>query len=314
MRIVLSVIVYCVLLSVNGVNAQQLNFTKTDLGDSYQFDYQWLDINKNQRSLSFTLNKKTLFKKFRRFKEYNPKFATRYVQKNIKRSLQKQPLKGVLVNFDNSFENISLSGNNQEAIALAKQRIQQEEQTFFHQYLQSQYYHQFTDHNQNAGIKPDHIRIAHESAQLLAPAKEPIMAAVDVQNIRKVTDFTLSFVQNIPYSELISRTTSSGAGFNVPTKVIWENQGDCDSKMTLTIAILRALMPRITMAMIYIDQHAFIGIDTLPEGDDITITVNGQTFVLGDPTGPALMPLGKLSFDSEQAIHAGLYTAEVFDL
>ncbi|NMP30299.1 hypothetical protein HII17_01890 [Thalassotalea sp. M1531] len=309
----LQVLVAYVLLLPTWVNAQQLDFKKVDLGDSYQFVYQWLDINKANQSLTFTLPKKGLFSPFRHFREYKPEFATRYVQKRIKQSLKADPIRNANIEFDTAFKQLSIKSRDPEVIANAKKRIAEEEQSHFNAYLEQQYYHQFTDHSNAQGIKPDHIRIAQDSVAVLAPTKDIILKIVNFKNIRRVTNYVLGFVQSIPYSALESRLTSSGAGFNVPTKVLWENQGDCDSKMTLTVALLRALMPRIKMVMVYIDNHAFIGIDVLPEGDDINIQFQGRTFVLADPTGPVQLNLGDLTFDSEQAILSNHYVAELFE-
>ena len=142
--------------------------------------------------------------------------------------------------------------------------------------------------------------------------KPIILDKVSIENVRKVTDFVLSFVQSIPYSTLESRLTSSGAGFNPPAKLLWENQGDCDSKMTLTATILRALMPRIDMAMIYIDQHAFIGIAIPAEANEISIEYQGVNYLLAEPTGPALYKLGTLAPESELAINQERYVVEEF--
>ncbi|MCI2285671.1 hypothetical protein L3081_22700 [Colwellia sp. MSW7] len=135
---------------------------------------------------------------------------------------------------------------------------------------------------------------------------------MSIKNIRKVTDYVLSFVQNIPYATLESRVTSSGTGFNSPAKLLWENQGDCDSKVTLTATILRALMPRIPMVMIFIDQHAFIGIATPATTGEMTIEYQGVNYLLGEPTGPGLYKLGKLAPESELAINQGRYVVEPF--
>ncbi|WP_258872703.1 hypothetical protein [Thalassotalea euphylliae] len=293
--------------------AEQTSFNKRERGDNYEFSYQWRDHNQQPQAMQFSLSKQALFSPFRRFRAYNTDIAAQHVQRQIRQYLKQNPIAGVNVTFGNALSDIRLSGRNPQDVNHASEVIKAQELTFFNEYLRSQYYHQFTDHSGTAGIKPDHVRIARDSVQTLAPTKPIILDIVNVKNIRLVTNYVLGFVQNIPYSPLASRLTSSGAGFNVPTKVLWENQGDCDSKMTLTIAILRALMPRINMVMVYIDQHAFIGLEMLPEAGDVTLNYRGRTFVLGDPTGPRLMPLGQLSFEAEQAVRAKHYTVELFE-
>ncbi|MFD2165230.1 hypothetical protein ACFSJY_03050 [Thalassotalea euphylliae] len=292
--------------------SQQLAFNKVDKGDSYTFQYQWLDVAKQPQSLSFTLSKKALFSPFRHFRAYNPELAAKYVQKHVRKSLKKSPLDNVSVRVDPRTQEVMLRSNNRDALLTASAEVNKRETEYFQQYLEQQFYHQFTTYNDYSGIKPDHVRIALESVEILDPTKPAILEKTNVKNVRRVTNYVLNFVQSIPYSTLESRLTSSGAGFNVPTKVLWENQGDCDSKMTLTASLLRRLMPRIKLMMVYIDQHAFIGIDILPEPNDVVVEQDGRSFVLADPTGPKLLKLGELPFDSEQAIYSGHYTGEVF--
>ncbi len=306
-------LLFITLLFSAGLSAEQLNFDKEDQGDSYQFNYTWLDIDQNQQQMSFSIAKSALFSPFRKFRAYKPDFASRHVQREIRKSLAKNPLKDVSISFNSRDGSAQLSSTEPSALSDATKRIRKEEQEFLNAYLKEQFYHIFTTHDGAQGVKPDHVSIAEKSVDALAPTRDIILEIVSVRNIRKVTNFVLSFVQSIPYSQLESRVDSSGAGFNVPTKVLWENQGDCDSKMTLTAAMLRSLMPRINMIMVYIDQHAFIGLEILPEGNDLTVNHQGRTFVLADPTGPRLMPLGEVSFDSEQAIKSGHYVAELFN-
>ena len=170
---------------------------------------------------------------------------------------------------------------------LAYQQVKKLEQQETQKYFKENYFQYFVDHNNQAGVKVNHIDIANDSVTDFKFLKNIILEKVSIKNIRKVTNYVLAFVQNIPYSPLESRISSSGAGFNPPAKIIWENQGDCDSKMTLTATLLRALMPRIDMAMIFIDQHAFIGIAIPPKAGEITVKDKGITYVLAEPTGPA---------------------------
>ena len=190
-------------------------------------------------------------------------------------------------------------------------QIAQLEQDFFAEYLAENFYHSFITHDQIRGVKPDHVRIADDSADDLKPIKPLILDKVSIRNIRQVTEFVLSFVQSIPYSTLESRVTSSGAGFNPPLKLLWQNQGDCDSKLTLTAALLRTLMPRIKMLMVYIDQHAFIGINIPVQGGRIDAHLRQPDLCAGRAYRPrAQLKLGVLAPESEQAILQGRYTTQ----
>lgn len=292
------------------VIAKQTHFSKVEKDTSYQFNYQWLDINNTQQSLSFSLKKSALFDNFRAFKKFQPKEAKRYVNKSIVKHLRKSPIKNIQVHYNAQNENIELTSINSKTLKEVQYKIRLLEKQYSKEYLTANYYHQFTTHTNEQLLKPDHIRFAHLSTNGLKPIKPLILENVSIRNIRKATNYVLGFIQNIPYSTLESRHESAGAGFNPPLKLLWENQGDCDSKATLTVALLRALMPRIKMVVVFIDNHALIGIDILPNGNEMEINIDGVRYLLAEPTGPANLLLGNIDEASKLAILQGQYTAE----
>ena len=240
--------------------AEQLNYSRVQEGDGYRFNYQWTDQNRQAQSISFTLSKEALFERFRNFRVYKPKFAEQDVARQIKKKLTETPLADVQVNFIRHKGKVKIDIKSTDPIALQKaySKIAQMEKTISKKFLKENYYQEFTTHDQIKAIKPNHTLIAQESVEDLKPLRDPILGTVSIKNIRKVTNYTLGFVQSIPYATLESRTTSTGAGFNPPLRTLWENQGDCDSKVTLTAAIFRMLMPRIKMMLVFIDNHALL--------------------------------------------------------
>lgn len=296
------------------VTAKQVSFSKQLKDDQYAFKYKWLDHDNQTQSMSFSLTKEALFERFRMLKTYQSEFAQKTIMRTVRKQLRQQPLNGAQAFFqqENGKMVLQVKGVEDKNVALAYQKVKEIEQAAMAQYFKTNYYQLFTTSDQQTGIKVDHVNIAVDSVADFKAIKPVIMEKVAIENIRKVANYVLSFVQSIPYSPLESRVTSSGAGFNPPAKLLWENQGDCDSKMTLTATILRALMPRIDMAMIYIDQHAFIGIAIPANADEMTIEYQGINYLLGEPTGPALYRLGKLAPESELAVDQGRYVAEAF--
>lgn len=311
-RQLLFVIVGFFILFIATAQAQQLSFSKTPVEQGYNFQYQWLDHHKTEQSMHFTLNKEGLFERFRDFKTYQSSYAQKTILRRIKKKMQKKPIPGVQIFYRQQQGRflIEAKGLDRKKVAEAYRTLARLEREVTEKYLKDSYYQPFTNHEQINGIKVDHVSIANDSVADLKSLKPLILEHVSIQNIRKVTNYVLSFVQSIPYSTLESRLTSSGAGFNPPLQLLWENQGDCDSKMTLTAALLRALMPRIDMALIYIDGHAFIGINIPAEAGEVTIEHNEVSYLLAEPTGPALLPLGTLAPESELAINQGHYTAQ----
>lgn len=291
---------------------KQLNFDKVKVKQGYRFHYQWLDHSKKQQAISFTLGQEGLFDRFRSFKTYQNSYAQKTILRRIKKYMRKTPISGVQIRYQQHQDKFSIevNGLDKEKISKAYQKLVQLEADITQDYLKETYYQAFTNHEQISGIKVNHVSIANNSVADLKSLKPIILDKVSIENIRKASNYVLGFVQSIPYNTLESRISSSGAGFNPPLQLLWENQGDCDSKMTLTAALLRALMPRIDMVFVYIDGHAFIGIDIPGQAGEVTIEHEGVNYLLAEPTGPALLPLGTLAPESELAINQGHYVAQ----
>jgi hypothetical protein len=294
--------------------ADQLAFSKIEKGDNYQFNYQWLDSQGDTQNLQFILTKRALFDRFRNFKVFKPEMAKFSINNALQKKLRAEPINDVMINFSKNTDDgeIVIKGRNNQAINSAYAKIYQLKQTLGDEYLAKNYYHQFITHDQINAVKPNHGQFASISSIDLKSVKPIILEKFSIRNIRKVTDYVLGFVQSIPYATLESRVTASGAGFNPPLKLLWENQGDCDSKVTLTAAILRSLMPRIKMILVFIDNHALLGIKVPVQANDQTIVIDEITYVLAEPTGPILLPLGEIAQVSELAVGNGHFTAELF--
>ncbi|WP_448546494.1 hypothetical protein [Thalassotalea fusca] len=305
-------LVLLTIIVIGTANAQQLSFLKKETSEQVTFFYQWQDIQQESRTFSFTLDKALIFDKYRQFKEYKPNLAQQYVNRAIVKHIRKHPIPKVQLSVKSQAKQnqLQLRSNDRTALSEAEEKIRQLEQRFTKKYLQQHYYHFFNTPAGEVAIKPDHVRIALDSSEDLKPLKSLVLESVTIKNIRKVTNYVLGFVQSIPYATLENRVTSSGAGFNPPLKLLWENKGDCDSKVTLTAALLRMLMPRIRIALIFIEGHALIGLGVPAVGDEFSISHDNHSFVLAEPTGPSLLPLGEIAGDSEQAILSGYYVVE----
>jgi hypothetical protein len=264
--------------------------------------------------LSFAIDKILLFDRFRNFKSYKAKYARKYVDHQMRKQLTQHPITDVKATFLGRGNNlqIELNSENKTALNQAYLSIAQLEKDFMNEHLTRNYYTQFVAYDNSLAIKPDHVRFAQESFTDLSVLKGLILEQVGEESVRKVSNYVLGFIQSIPYATLESRVTSTGAGFNPPLQILWQNQGDCDSKVTLNAAIFRALMPRMKMMLVFIDNHALLAINIPSEGDELTITIDGLDYILAEPTGPAMMRIGELSASAEFAIRNGRYYAEAF--
>lgn len=83
-----------------------------------------------------------------------------------------------------------------------------------------------------------------------------------------------------------------GLGFAPPLSLIAINKGDCDTKSTALVTLLRTLLPDVNMAMVFIPDHAFVALDIQKQKGDDTININGRDYVVIDPTKPSLSAVG----------------------
>lgn len=294
--------------------AEQIKHNRKKVEQGYRFNYIWRDSNNQNQQISFVLSNQMLFDKFRNFRAFKSDIAQSYINKYIVKAWKQSPISGAQLNLVRRAgkHQLQVNATSQSQMQQARSRVHELEQEATADFFYKYYYHSFITHDGVSAIKPDHVRIATETVASLKILKPLILETVSIKNVRMVTNYVLGFSQAIPYSPLESRISSSGAGFNPPNKLLWENQGDCDSKVTLTAALLRALMPRIKMALVFIDGHALIGIEVMPNAGEATVNWQGVTYVLAEPTGPATYPLGQIAPDSLLAIQSGRYTLETF--
>ena len=119
----------------------------------------------------------------------------------------------------------------------------------------------FTDHLQREFVQNDYVQYARESLDGLQPVAEAIKATQ--QNPTDPREFTLvamTWLQSIPYNDLLSRNDSNGAGFLAPIDLLRRNIGDCDSKSTLLAALLKAYDKRLNVYMVLLPKHALLAV------------------------------------------------------
>jgi hypothetical protein len=163
-------------------------------------------------------------------------------------------------------------------------------------------------------VKPDHRRYIDETAKALVPVSQAFYEKINTSaDARAYFSLLLGWVQSIPYDTLEDRVASSGAGFAPPMGLLLQNKGDCDSKAVLTSALVRAFLPNTEMIMVFLPRHALLGVAITPIAGDETLEVEGKTFVLYDPTGPALLPFGHVSTSTKQFIDTGRYQVEAIN-
>jgi hypothetical protein len=172
------------------------------------------------------------------------------------------------------------------------ERIDQHMQDFQAAYFQERSYKVQGD----GYVRPDYARIARESVGGLAPVGAAMASWTRGLARRDVLTRLLLFVQTIPYDRLEDRSTD--AGFLPPLVLLAENRGDCDSKSVAFAALAHLLYPDLAVSLVLVPRHAFLALGLQAAGDR-TLRYAGRTWVLAEPVGPGVQPLGHVGKESE---------------
>ena len=149
--------------------------------------------------------------------------------------------------------------------------------------------HRYTE-LRGGDIAPDHARLAAEYADDVRPVAAAL--AVGAPDARTFVARALAFVQAIPYE---SGKAGADKGYRRPLSVLARNKGDCDSKSTLFLALVRSAHPELDSVVVYVPNHAFAGVALDPGGGERTFSRDGVRYVGVEPVGPARAPVGTIS-------------------
>ena len=304
------------LTCVSGISicvAEQTRFNRQVIGDQVKFSYEWLDQQRNTQQLSFSLNQLDIARLPTTQRNYQPAVAQRHVVVSLFRHARTYDPKQVRIEIKPYQEdiNIEVSTRFPEKLREYQQQLRDHEKQAFQEYLYKNYYEQYRTKLNEKAIKPDHLRYVGESTRALIPLSQAIYEKLNASSdAREYINLMLAWIQSIPYSTLTDRVTTNGSGFLPPISLLNQNKGDCDSKTVLAAAIIRAFLPAVQMRIIFLNNHALLGVSLNVGNNDQSIMIDGIPFVLMEPTGPAKMKLGEIGDDSFRAINQGEYTTQ----
>ena len=291
--------------------SQQLSFNKSKKNKEMYFNYTWSDHQEKTSDISFSLPFHQLNKQ--NHKKFIPNLAQQYVYIEMHKAAKKIDPKEARVNIQRRGQDIHIqvTSRSNELLDKWQRSMNQGQQKALDQYLQDNYYSHFRSYLGQKAIKPDHLRYISENTAALLPVAQAIFEKLpaDSKN-RAYVNLVLSWVQSIPYNELKNRLTSNGAGYLPPLSVVANNQGDCDSKTVLMASLVRALLPDVEMTMVFLPNHALLGIVLPSRKNEQTLYIDGMVYLLMEPTGPSKIPLGEVSNRSAQYIAGNMYNLE----
>ena len=151
----------------------------------------------------------------------------------------------------------------------------------------------------------DYARIAREARSRLHPIARAFRASTEGKDERERVADILHFFQSIPYNDLTKGHVRGFKGFSPPLEMIAQNFGDCDSKSTAMMGLLRVLDKKRSVAIFLVPKHAFLGVEMEPRPGDLFYTHQDKKYVLMEPTGPRLRPIGSLLKTSQKYLEEG---------
>lgn len=295
---------------------QQLAFKRSEHHDAtaLQFSYQWREASGVTRSLSFSVNKDNFLEPLKRFRNYNLKRANRELYKRLTRYVKLQNYRGVSVSLSPRQQHLTITvrsvsdPNRQQHYNQQGQRVKAYYLQQWQDYLDTQHYRYLQLPSGEQGIIPNAVAIARSQEQLFSPLIDAIGQTLKDNSRRSYTTYIAQFIQAIPYNALNQNIDSRGDGFMPPNHVVYYNQGDCDSKASLMAALIRPIIPSAKLAIVYLPGHALFAISMAAQANDATINHDGSELVLTEVAGPAMMPVGQLSAQSQFYLNSGQYT------
>lgn len=288
-------------------------FEKRNADNTISYHYKWTDKDDIEQSIAFALDKKMVNAIPQSQAVYRPSLAQRHVTVSLLKAARNVDPKKAIIDIRQQQErvNIGIKSHDQNTIEMLSKEFGALKDKAFEDYLYERYYMQYETPMREPVVKPDHIRYVGMSTEALIPLSQAFYEKLGGQSeAREYLNLLLGWLQSIPYDTLEDRTTSHGSGFSPPITVLNQNQGDCDSKSVIAASITRSFLPNTPMVMVFLRNHALLGLAIGAKETDDIITYNGVPYVLFDPTGPALFEVGQVSSNTRSDIAAHQYTVE----
>ncbi|MFZ5477522.1 MAG: hypothetical protein ACOZNI_12170 [Myxococcota bacterium] len=264
--------------------AQQTRFSAAEQDGAYAFAFAWKDAAKARHEVAFEVPADEVREELALPLKFPGKAASAYVVEALKDYARDLP-RGVRLEAKGDGKGGAswrVRGPAAEARA-ALRGARDVQEAALARFLDR---HFFTT-LKNGAVTFDHARIVADEADEVAP----LAAALGGDDVRAFAARALSFVQTIPYEK---RKNGGDRGYRRPLSLLYRNRGDCDGKAVLFLALVRARFPDVGAAVIYVPDHAYVGLAVEPRPGEAVLRHDGVAYVLAEPVGPRLVPLGEV--------------------
>ena len=278
------------------------------------FYYTWFDDQNKEQKLSFSYSNDQLFNHYRRFKGFNAQEYLDKIDIKVRNTIREFDRRKYTLETQRKERSIEYKVYSDDKTLLkdVEARVEKAKQSARKSYLRKHHYADLEAIWAIDAVRPDLPRFVKNSYDYISPIREAILTKFG-NNVRPKTliNFVLSWVQAMPTSELPDRFHNSGENFKPPLKLIRQQYGDVDSKLVLTSAILKAIYPRLTIAIITSPKHALIGLNLPIRKGDKHVEINGLKYLVGEVTGPKQYPIAEVSSSSWSMLKSKQYIVDI---
>lgn len=276
-------------------SAQQTAWEVEKSRTTWAFDVRWKDGQGERHRARFELPAKDVKADLDEPLRMKPTDAHKAVAKDINAWAEDQ--KGVSIKARGTKKGVKISGSSKQGRKKLKTAMREASE------VRDEAFDDWMDDNGftelKRGVVPDHASHASNYADDVEPIVEALGGPT--ADPRAFAELALSFVQSIPYEKASLKRDR----YRRPLSLVGRNKGDCDSKATLYLALMRGAYPELPLTVLYIKGHAFVGVGLEPAKGDTTLRQDGTVYVLAEPVGPALKPLGEVDGKSRRKAKTG---------
>ena len=282
--------------------------------DTQTFYYTWRDHTDKEHKFNFSYSNDVLFNHYRRFKAFNTQEYLDTIHLKVTNTLKQFDSRKYSVETERKERSIEYKIISKDKVLLKeiKDRVEITKQNARKSYLQKHYYADLKATWAIDAVRPDLPRFIKDSYNYIQPISQAIKGKFG-NNVRPQTiiNFVLSWLQAMPVSSLPDRFHHSGENYKPPLKLIRQNHGDVDSKTALAAALLKAVYPRLTVAIITTPRHSLIGLNLPVRKDEKYIDINGLKFLLGETSGTTQYPIAKVNQSTWNMLNSKQYIVDI---
>ena len=277
-------------------------FQKNEDGDRFRLSYGFIDYSGRTQQVSCTVSREDYLRDVARFGYFEEQANQEINQILAARMDEEGRARGVLSYF--SIEVYGQGGYRWHWDAPTGLDPAVEERIHaFHEWLDKDFVEEakritqryYEDHGlllEEDEITVDYEEAVHHGTRSLEDCYQALRRVGDGDSERRLLGLFLAFFQELRYEipPDVERGGRHTLGFRVPSAVMVQGAGDCDSKAAAFCALWRQLPKR--SILILVPEHALIGVEGKPRADEAYVRLGNRYFILCEVAGPGKIPPG----------------------